>query len=154
VLVPIVFVLCYYLGNNKHMQKMWSGLPNMYIVYMFSVFLASCAILYMISDVVYLKAYRSERHDFANPLLVLFVGVMSIPVFRLLWLLRDYSQNWVTVGLLVSSGGLLWFTNKYMQKLSVQRNRLGLASMYYSLFHVLLFDNFLWWWMVFSTSNV
>ena len=152
-LVPIVFVLCYYLGNHAQMEKMWSALSNMYIVYMFSVFFATCAILYMISDVVYLKTYRSQRHEFANPLLTLFVGAVSIPLFRLLWVLRGYSQNWVTIGLLTTSAGLLWFTHKYMKNLSVKHNRFGVASMYYALFHVLLFDNFLWWWMVFSTSK-
>ena len=152
-LVPIVFIVCYYLGNNAQMKHMWSELPNMLIVYMFSVFFATCAILYMISDVIYLKAYQHQQAEFANPLLVLFIGTMSIPIFRLLWILRGYSQNWVTVGLLATSGGLLWFTQKYMRQLSPSKNRLGMASVYYALFHVLLIDNFLRWWMVFSTSK-
>ena len=85
--------------------------------------------------------------------MVFFVGALMVPVARALWVLRGYSQNFVTLGLLVTSGGLVWVMKKYMEKLSTEHNRLGTGAMYYLLFHVLLFDNFLWWWMVFSTTK-
>ena len=153
VCVPVVYLLCYVYANHAQIDSTWTGLANMHTVYLCSVALATCSFLYILSDIMYLRAYKDTRHSFDKPLMVFFVGALIVPVARALWILRDYSQNFVTVGLLMTSGGLVWVMKKYMEKLNVEHNRLGAGAMYYLLFHVLLFDNFLWWWMVFSTST-
>lgn len=152
-LVPVVYLLCHVYANQSQVAKTWNGLSNMHTVYLCSVALATCSFVYILSDIMYLRTYNDTRHSFGEPLLVFFVGALSVPVARALWVLRDYSQNFVTVGLLVTSGGLVWIMKKYMEGLNVEHNHLGAGALYYLLFHVLLFDNFLWWWMVFSTST-
>ena len=152
-IVPIVYGLCYFLVNHTQIDLTWSGLDDMHNVYLCSAFLATCAFLYILSDILYSRAYNDTRHQFAYPLMVFFIGALFVPISRAMWILRDYSQNFVSIGLLLTSGGLVWLMKKYMEKLRVQRNRLGAGALYYVLFHVLLFDNFLWWWMVFSSSS-
>lgn len=151
-MVPVVYAVCYFFVNRAQISSTWKGLDNMHTVYLCSAVLATCSFLYILSDIMYLRAYNDTRHSFDYPLLLFFVGAMSVPAARALWILRDYSQNFVTVGLLLTSGGMVWLMKKYIEKLNVRHNRLGTGALYYVLFHVLLFDNFLWWWMVFSTS--
>lgn len=151
--IPIVYVLCYLYATQAQVDRTWKDLAHMHIVYLCSVVLATCSFLYVLSDIMYLRAYKDTRHSFDAPFMVFFVGALMVPVARALWVLRGYSQNFVTLGLLVTSGGLVWVMKKYMEKLSTEHNRLGTGAMYYLLFHVLLFDNFLWWWMVFSTTK-
>lgn len=152
-LIPIAYLLCYIYATQAQVNHTWRSLAHMHTVYLCSVAFATCSFLYILSDIMYLRAYKDTRHSFDAPFFVFFVGALMVPVARALWVLRDYSQNCVTVGLLVTSGGLVWIMKKYMQKLNVEHNRLGTGAMYYLLFHVLLFDNFLWWWMVFSTTQ-
>ena len=152
-LVPVVYGVCYFFVNKAQIDLTWQGLDDMHKVYLCSMLLATFSFLYILSDIMYLRAYNSTRHQFDKPFLVFFIGALSVPIARALWILRDYSHNLVSVGLLLTSGGLVWVMKKYMEKLNVQRNRLGAGALYYVLFHVLLFDNFLWWWMVFSTSS-
>ena len=100
-----------------------------------------------------MRKYQDTRYTYANPLLTLFIGAMALPVFRMLWITRDYSKYWLFACLFTTSAGLIWFMSKYFKNANAHNDRLGVISMYYSLFHIILFDNFIWWWILFIDSS-
>jgi hypothetical protein len=153
VLVPISYAICYVLANRTQIQSMWAQHPSLHIAYNCSVVFATCSIMYLVSNVYYLRKYRSTRHRYANPLLTLFVGAGALPLFRLLWIQWGYSINWVLVCLFVTCVGLVWFMALYLRTINATKDRIGAASMYYALFHVILLDMFVWWWLLFSDSS-
>ena len=153
VLVPLLYVICYFLGNQSQIQSMWKNRNMMHVVYMTSVFLATCSILYLIINVISMNTFMNRRYDYAAPLLTLFVGAMSLPVFRLLWIVRDYSRYYIFASLFTTSAGIVWFMTKYMKDVNMSKDVASSVSLYYALFHILLMDNFVWWWFLFVDSK-
>lgn len=152
-LIPLLYIVCYYFSNKGQIANVWKQKGVLQIAYLFSVLLASCSILYLIYSVYHMRTYQDTRYSYANPLLTLFIGAMTLPVFRMLWITRDYSKYWLFACLFTTSAGLIWFMSKYFKNKDSYHDRLGVISMYYSLFHIVLFDNFIWWWILFIDSS-
>lgn len=152
-LIPFTYVVCYYFSNKGQIANIWKTKNAFHIAYLFSVFFGACSLLYLIYSVYRMRKYQDIRYTFAKPLLILFIGAICLPVFRMLWIMRDYSKYWLFVSLFTTSAGLLWFMSKYFHNADAYRDRLGIISMYYSIFHIVLLDNFVWWWWLFMDSS-
>jgi len=152
-LVPVVYAVCYTFSNKGQIAALWKGRHAFQIAYLCSIFVAACSLLYLIYSVYRMRKYQDMRHTFADPLLTLFVGAMCVPVFRMLWITRDYTKYWMFASLFTTSVGLIWFMSKYFRTADAYKDRLGVISMYYSVFHVVLLDNFVWWWLLFIDSS-
>lgn len=151
--IPFSYLVCYWLFNKGQIGRVWNTRVPMHICYLISVFLTSCAVLYLIYSVYHMRKYQNTRYTYAKPLLTLFVGAVCLPIFRLLWITRDYSKYWIFCCLFTTSAGLIWFMSKYFKNANASRDRLGMISMYYSIFHIVLLDNFIWWWLLFVDSS-
>ena len=153
VLVPISYLVGYYTGNKAHITRVWEAYPSFHTIYQFSVAFATLAMLYLLARVQLVDQYTDVRTDFAKPLVMIIVGAALVPLFRALYLHREYSIYWVFLALLTTSGGVAWFMSVYFKHANAKHDLGGILAIYVVLFHVLLMDNIGWWWLVFLDAG-
>jgi len=151
-LLPIVYAVCYYGYAKPKLDAVWAPYEMFHGVYLGSVFFATCAFLYVGFRVMRSDAYADVRKRYVRPAYALLAGAFLTPVALALWADRGYSIYWVFLCLFLTTWATVWLVYVHLSTAAPRRrkDRVTVAAVYYALFHVLLMDNFVWWWLLFS----
>ena len=153
-LLPIVYAVCYYGYAKKKLDTMWKPYEMFHGVYRGSVFFATGAFLYIGFRVLRSDTYADIRKQYVRPTYALLLGAFITPITLALWADRDYSIYWVFLSLFLTTGATVWLVYVHLSTVPRRRkDQISLAAVYYVLFHVMLIDNFIWWWLLFSGQN-
>lgn len=152
VLVPVVYAVCYYGYAKAKLDGMWAPYPMFHGMYVASAVFATVALLYVAFRVVRSDAYADVRSQYVRPTNVMLAGATLTPLALALWADRGYSVYWTFLALLLTSLGTVWFAVVHLRTSSPERrkDRVTVAALMYGVFHVLVMDNFVWWWLLFS----
>lgn len=153
--LPVVYAVCYYRYSKPKLDEMWKPYRMFHGVYLTSMAMAICAFVYTIYRILYSRTYEHTHARYAGATKTLLVGATITPVALALWASQHSSMYGVLLGLLVTSLGTVWFVYAHLQTNMpfLRKDRVTLAAMYYALFHVIVMDNFVWWWLFFSAAG-
>jgi hypothetical protein len=117
-LIPVVLavqVLIYYFMTQADSTRLWFGsglaLPKLYRA---SMWVALLAFGFLVATIQFSRQHIDNRRRFAKPTLLILAGAVLTPSLQALHLLRDWSRNWVMLGLLVTSGATMWFVGEFL----------------------------------------
>jgi hypothetical protein len=152
ILLPVVYVVCYYGYAKPKLDAVWMPYPMFRGVYIGSVIFATVAFLYVGFRVIRSDAYDDKRSRYVHPINMLLAGAALTPITLALWADRDYSVYWTFIALLTTSIGAVWFALVHLRTSPKRRkDRVTVVALLYGLFHVIVMDNFVWWWLLFSS---
>lgn len=116
-IIPVVYLLCYYLFNKADVRSVWAPYSlSLRVMHGCSVFAATFAFVFLLVTIAVTRKHIDDRWRYAYPVFMIAAGAVLVPVFRALCVVRGWSGYWVLLALMVTSAGTMWFIGDYAHR--------------------------------------